>query len=191
MASVRSACSAANGCVGRLSPEKGQKILLQAFKLVLQKTENVRLWLIGDGIDRENLKVMSEELGVSERVEFWGMRSDIPELLAQMDLLVQASHYEGLGIAIQEAMATGVPVIASEIGGIPELIEQGKTGIMTPVGDTEGLAYEIIRMINLDAADRNRMIRNARESVESRFSKATVINQLSDLYLRTFEKGKH
>jgi glycosyltransferase involved in cell wall biosynthesis len=176
------------GAVGRLSPEKGQRILLSALKLVLQKSENVRLWLIGDGVDRESLKTMAEELGISERVKFWGMRSDIPELLRQMDLLVQPSHYEGLGIAIQEAMASGVPVVASEVGGIPELIEQGKTGVMFPVGDSRALADEIIRMVNLDQAERNRMILKARESSEARFSKATVVNQLSDLYLRTFEK---
>ncbi|HEX8265028.1 MAG TPA: glycosyltransferase family 4 protein [Pyrinomonadaceae bacterium] len=176
------------GAVGRLSPEKGQKILLSALKLVLQKNENVRLWLIGDGVDRESLKTMAEELGIGERVKFWGMRSDIPELLGQMDLLVQPSHYEGLGIAIQEAMASGVPVVASEVGGIPELIEQGKTGVMFPVGDSRALADEIIRMVNLDQAERNQMILRARESSEARFSKATVVNQLSDLYLRTFEK---
>lgn len=176
------------GSVGRLSPEKGQRVLLSAFKLVLQTNENIRLWLIGDGVDREDLKTMAGELGISEQVRFWGMRSNIPELLGQMDLLVQASHYEGLGIAIQEAMATGVPVVASEIGGIPELIEQGKTGVMFPVGNIRILADEIIRMINLDMSERNQMIRRARESVEARFSKAAVVNQLSDLYLRTFEK---
>jgi glycosyltransferase involved in cell wall biosynthesis len=162
--------------------------LLSALKLILQKNENVRLWLIGDGVDRESLKTMAEELGIGKRVKFWGMRSDIPELLGQMDLLVQPSHYEGLGIAIQEAMASGVPVVASEIGGIPELIEQGKTGVMFPVGDSRALADEIIRMVNLDQAERNQMIRRARESAEARFSKATVVNQLSDLYSRTFEK---
>jgi glycosyltransferase involved in cell wall biosynthesis len=179
------------GSVGRLSPEKGQRVLLQALKIVLQKNENVRLWLIGDGVDREKLKAMADELGISEKVKFWGMRGDIPELLAQMDLSVQASLFEGLGIAIQEAMAIGVPVIASNIGGIPELIEQGKTGVMFPVGDVRALAEEIIRMINLDEFERNRIVLQARESAESRFSKAIVVNQLSDLYLKTFEKQKH
>lgn len=176
------------GCVGRLSPEKGQRVLLSAFKLVLQRNENVRLWLIGDGADRGFLETMVQELGIGEPVEFWGMRSDIPELLAQMDLLVQPSHYEGLGISIQEAMATGVPVVASQIGGIPELIEQGKTGVMIPVGNAQALAVEITKMIDLDPAERKRIVRRARESIERRFSKAAVVNQLSDLYLRTFEK---
>jgi glycosyltransferase involved in cell wall biosynthesis len=176
------------GCVGRLSPEKGQRVLLSALKLVLPENENFRLWLIGDGIDRGNLEMMVKELGISRQVEFWGMRADIPELLAQMDLLVQPSHYEGLGISIQEAMATGVLVVASEVGGIPELIEHGKTGVMFPVGDSRALADEIIRMINLNEAERNQIVRRARESVEARFSKAAVINQLSDLYLKTFEK---
>jgi glycosyltransferase involved in cell wall biosynthesis len=176
------------GCVGRLSPEKGQRVLLRAIKLVLEKNENVRLWLVGDGADKEKLITITQELGVSEQVEFWGMRPDIPELMAQMDLLVQPSHYEGLGIAIQEAMATGVLVVASEIGGIPELIEHGKTGVMFPVGNSQALADEITRMINLNEAERNQIVSQARESVEARFSKAAVINQLSDLYLKTFEK---
>lgn len=174
--------------VGRLSPEKGQRILLSAFKLVLQKNENVRLWLIGDGADGENLKTMALDLGVSERVRFWGIRSDIPELLGQVDLLVQASHYEGLGIAIQEAMAIGVPVVASRIGGIPELIEHGKTGVMFPVGDVGALADEIVKVIEIDRAERDRVVRRARQFVENRFSKQAIVNQLSDLYVRTINR---
>ncbi|MDQ4121012.1 MAG: glycosyltransferase family 4 protein [Acidobacteriota bacterium] len=178
------------GYVGRLSPEKGQKVLLEALKFVLPEKGNVKVWLIGDGTDKENLKNLVEELGIAEKVKFWGMRDDIPELLAEMNLLVQSSYYEGLGIAIQEAMASGVPVIASEVGGVPELIEQRKTGVMFPVGNSRILADEIIRMINLDETERRRMIQEAREFVESRFSKAIVIKQLSDLYFETFEKQK-
>lgn len=175
------------GSIGRFSPEKGQKILLKAFRLVSRKNENVKLWLVGDGAERETLQTLARELEISRRVEFLGMRSDIPELLRQMDLLVQSSHYEGLGIAIQEAMASGVPVVASRIGGIPELIDEGETGVMFPVGDEAALAAEITKMIELDDEKREQLIRRARQSVEQRFSKTTIVNKLSDLYLKTFE----
>lgn len=174
------------GYVARLSPEKGQRVLLPALKLALEKNENIKLWLVGDGSDRENLKNMARELGIENRVEFLGMRGDIPELLAQMDLFVLSSYNEGLGTVILEAMASGVPVIATEVGGVPEIIKQGENGVMFPVGDVGALAGEISRMINLDDAERNRIIRKGRETVETDYAKAVVVGKLSDLYLNTW-----
>lgn len=176
------------GYVARLSPEKGQRVLLPALKLALEKNENIKLWLVGDGSDRENLVNMAKELGIEEHVKFWGMRGDIPELLAQMDLFVLSSYNEGLGTVILEAMASGVLVIATDVGGVPEIIEHGENGVLFPVGDVEALAGEISRMINLDDAERSRIIRKGRETIESRYSKAIVIKQLSDLYLNTSGK---
>ncbi len=175
------------GYVARLSFEKGQRVLLPALKLALQKNENIKLWLIGDGPDKENLKNMVVELGIGEKVKFWGMREDIPELLAQMDLFVLSSYNEGLGTVILEAMASGIPVIASKVGGVLEIIEHRENGVMFPVGDIEVLAEEIARMINLDEAERSKIIRKARENIETHYSKASVIKQLSDLYFSTWK----
>lgn len=178
------------GCVARLSREKGQRILLPAFKSALQKNENLKLWLIGDGPDRDNLINIAQELGIAEKVKFWGARTDIPELLAQMDLYVLASYWEGLPIAVLEAIASGTPVIASSVGGVPEVIEHNVNGYLFSVGDVDALAEEIIRAINLDDAKRLEIVTKGRETAELHFSESKVIGQISELYAETLANRK-
>nr|MDQ3324126.1 glycosyltransferase family 4 protein [Acidobacteriota bacterium] len=107
------------------------------------------------------------------------------------DLFVLSSYNEGLGTVILEAMASGVPVIATDVGGVPEIIEHGENGVLFPVGDVEALAGEISRMINLDDAARGRIIRKGRETIETDYAKAVVVGKLSDLYLNTSGKQTH
>ena len=132
-------------CVGRLSPEKGQAGLLRAFAKVRSSHPELTLRLVGDGPERGALEALAEELGVSGAVTFAG-RLPEEETLAEIsrsDLLVLSSFMEGLPIVLMEAMAVGVPVIASRVAGIPELVEDGKTGILFTPSNWDELASAI------------------------------------------------
>ncbi|MCG5434122.1 glycosyltransferase family 4 protein [Mycobacterium sp. MYCO198283] len=124
--------------VGRLHPQKGVDTAVRALPML----PGVTLVLAGDGPDRAELARLAQRLGVADRVEFLGFvpHDRVPQLLADADLFVMPSQYEELGTAIVEAMASGVPVVASNIGGIPQLVDDGETGVLVPPGDPAELA---------------------------------------------------
>src|SRR5207247_1768501 len=128
------------GAVGRLSPEKGQNVLLQALPSVLAAFPQAACVLAGEGPARAALEAEARRLGIGDRVVFLGLRRDVPMVLAALDLFVQPSIYEGFGLSLLEAMAAGLPVVASRVGGIPELIEDGRTGLLVPPQDSMALA---------------------------------------------------
>jgi glycosyltransferase involved in cell wall biosynthesis len=136
-------------CVGRLSPEKGQAGLLKAFARLGKRHQDVRLRLVGDGPDRRVLEQLAGELGLSDRVTFLGRLSEADTLveITRSDLLVLPSFMEGLPIVLMEAMALGVPVVASRVAGIPELVEDGTGGMLFAPSDWDGLAQCIERLL--------------------------------------------
>jgi len=133
--------------IGRLSPEKGQYLLLEAIELLLQKTpvKNLCIFLIGDGPDKNKLetysKKISDKFGI--QIEMPGHTKNVNEFLKLTDIFVLPSFYEGFGLALVEAMAAGVPVIASESGGVPEIIDDGVDGLLFSSGDNESLSEKI------------------------------------------------
>jgi colanic acid/amylovoran biosynthesis glycosyltransferase len=136
-------------CAARLSPEKGQTVTLRALKLLLDKGYELNLRLAGDGPSKAKLQALTEELKISHRVVYLGFLSEdevIRELEA-CDLFVLSSFVEGVPVSAMEAMAIGVPVIATNVAGTSELIEDGKTGLLVRPSDTEALAEAIERMI--------------------------------------------
>jgi glycosyltransferase involved in cell wall biosynthesis len=125
-----------------LVPWKGLQILLRALSKVRDPT--VRLMIAGDGPEEKVLRELSRSLGLESRISFLGLRDDVPELLNQADILVHPATYgEPFGLAIAEAMAAECPVIASRVGGIPELIQHGQTGLLVTPGDDLALAGAI------------------------------------------------
>jgi glycosyltransferase involved in cell wall biosynthesis len=128
------------GCVARLSPEKGQAVLLQAVQLLRAKYPQVRLLLIGEGEDRTRLRRLADQLGLDGAVRFLGMRSDVPELIASCDLVALPSLQEGSPLALVEALAAGKAVVATETGAVPELIQHGHTGLLVPPGNPRVLS---------------------------------------------------
>jgi glycosyltransferase involved in cell wall biosynthesis len=138
------------GVVCRLSePTKGLTILLEAFARLVRRPqmEHCRLLVVGDGPARRMLEDLAIRLGLSENVVFAGMRRDVESVMPLVDLFVLPSRYEGFGIAIVEAMAASRPVVASAVGGIPEIVVHGQTGFLVAPGDVGGLVEAMWRVL--------------------------------------------
>lgn len=170
-------------CVGRLSPEKGQSGLLQAFSKLASKRPGLRLRLVGDGPDRANLESLSNELGIESSVTFVGRLSEEDTLgeIARSDLLVLPSLMEGLPIVLMEAMALGVPVIASGVAGIPELVEDGTTGLLFEPSNWSDLEVQIERLM-MDRRLYDAVAERAREKVSAEFDIQKSAAELTRLF---------
>jgi glycosyltransferase involved in cell wall biosynthesis len=132
------------GMVARLDYEtKDHRTLLKAFSLLCRNRGDVELWLVGEGSDRCHLAQEAAELGISQNIVFWGARQDVPELLGQMDIFAFSTTNEGFPIAIMEALAAGLPVVATSAGACVELLDEGKAGILVPRGDPRALAESL------------------------------------------------
>jgi glycosyltransferase involved in cell wall biosynthesis len=131
------------GVVARLAKEKGIPFLLTAAKDVLQEFPDTEFCLIGDGPERGHLESLARELGIEKNVKFWGTRTDMPSVYAQLDVFVLPSLQEGLPMAVLEALAAGKPVIATRVGAVPKLVIPGKTGILIEAGDAAAIRNAI------------------------------------------------
>src|SRR5262249_33566826 len=129
-------------------PVKGHRYLLDAMPTVLKCFPNCVLLLVGRGDLEVSLKEQAKRLGIEERVRFLGMRQDVPRLLAVMDMFVLPSLSEGLSMALLEAMASGKSVVATRVGGNPELVDHGKTGLLVNSEEAEDLAGNLIKILN-------------------------------------------
>jgi len=157
------------GCVGYLLPEKGQETLLRALPQIRAQFPNCRIILAGDGPCRVKLQTLARELGIVDAVIFAGFVEDVEAVYRALDLFVFPSLAEPLGSSLLAAMAHGLPVIAVASGGVPEIIENGRNGILIDSPDALKFAASVCQMLNdRDAAVR--MAKAARETVERRFS---------------------
>jgi glycosyltransferase involved in cell wall biosynthesis len=154
--------------VGRLSREKGYPHLLSALASIPSAVRPVAL-IVGDGPDRADLESKIEKLKLERDVRLLGYRPDVPQLLAAADLFVLASHFEGLPLALLEAMAAGLPSVVTAVGETPNVIEDGKSGVLVQPADEPALA-EAVRWLLREPFQRKRMGWAARERFESRFS---------------------
>ena len=163
--------------VARLDKQKGHIYLLNAARDV----SGAVFVFAGDGPERTSLEDAARELGVTEKVVFLGSRKDVPELLKASDIFVLPSLFEGLPLSIMEAMAARKPVIASDIGGVRELLKNGETGILTPPGDIPALSTAITTLlINRELADK--MAASGESLVNRDFSSARMTKDLTNLY---------
>lgn len=172
------------GTVCRLvEPKKGLRVLLESVCLIKKRSPGMewQILIVGDGPARGELEDLSRRLGLDGRVLFAGLRRDIPELLPQFDVFVLPSLYEGFGIALLEAMAAARPVVATRVGGIPEFVENGKTGVLVPPGDPQALADAIGGL--LDHPDRAKELGlRAVEHVRKSFGMDSIVGQHERLY---------
>lgn len=155
------------GTFGHLSEKKGQRVFLQAVRLLVDKGLDAEFVILGDGPDRTALRNLAEELNVTKRVTF--TPQTVSGQLNQLDILVEPSLQEGLGVSVMQAMAMGVPVVATGVGGLYDLIEDGKTGVMVQAGDPESLAKAIWRLLH-NTPERVEMAKQAREMIEKEFA---------------------
>ena len=170
------------GSVAMFRGSKGHPQLLQAFAMVREKRPAASLLLVGDGIRRAWVEQLAREAKLADAVVFTGFRPDVPALLGTMDCFAQAStRTEGVPQALLQAFATGVPVVASRIGGIPEVVTDGETGLLVPSESVEALAAGIERVLD-DPEAAARRARAARALVEARFSHAHAVDRLLHVY---------
>ncbi len=168
--------------VASLTRNKGHKILLEGFKEIWPKNPLPRLLIIGDGPERESLEAAAARLGIDQAVFFAGNRGDVRKLLQVCDILVLPSlHREGLGVAIIEAMAAGIPVIGSNLGGIPEAIRDGENGLLTAPGDVFGLANAMKKLIE-DRELRVSMGSSGLQFYRGKFTLERMMRQIEGLY---------
>lgn len=171
------------GNIARLSKEKGQRYFIMAAAAVIKKYKNVKFLLIGDGRDRKGLEELAEAKGISDKVLFLGFRDDVRSLILQMDILVLSSLREGLPLTPIEAFSVGRAVIASDIDGTNELIEDGVNGLLYDPYRPEDLAERICDMIA--APERwEKMCRNALTRYEDKFSYETFCEHYRKYYHR-------
>lgn len=157
-------------CVATMHhPVKGQTELLAAFREVLRERPDARLALLGDGVRRPLLERLAGQLGIAPRVHFLGFRLDAPAVLARSAVAVSASHAEGISNAILEAMAVRVPVVATAVGGTPEIVRDGVNGWLVPPGAPGALARRIADALAASPAVRRRMGARGRRIVEKEF----------------------
>lgn len=135
------------GRVGRLAPEKGVDVFLRAAALVAPACPAARFLVVGDGPLRGPLTAFADELGLDGRVEFCGYRADARALIAQLDVLVVSSHSDGSPLVVLEAMAAGVPVVSTNVGGIPDQLQDGREGMLVPPGDAPAMADAIRHLL--------------------------------------------
>ena len=169
------------GTVGRLDPVKDQASLVKAFAALRTARPGALLVIVGDGPCRPELTQLISGLGLESHVLLLGERQDIPELMAAMDLFVLPSIAEGMSNTVLEAMATGLPVVATRIGGNPELIEDGLTGRLVPPLDVAGLGAAIDGYLD-DAHLRALHGKAARHRAVERFDLAVMARAYGNLY---------
>jgi len=169
------------GVVARLEPEKGHPTLLEAWPGVLRAVPDAYLLIVGEGSRRDALEAQARELRIAHRVVFTGRRDDVPAVTAALDVAVLPSYREAQGMVILEAMALSRPVVASNVGGIPEMIEDGVTGLLVPPHDAEALSAAVVRLLkNHSLAD---MIgRAGHDMVHDRFCIQLMVNAVESIY---------
>jgi sugar transferase (PEP-CTERM/EpsH1 system associated) len=173
------------GTVGRLAEVKDQATLLKATRLLLEQRPTlrtrVRVVIVGDGPLRAALQRQVEESGLADVVWLTGDRDDVPALLQMMDVFVLPSLAEGISNTVLEAMASGLPIVATDTGGNPELVEPAVNGYLFPVGDAQALAAMLGKLIDDDALVRA-MGAAARTRVEQRFDWQRTVEQYLGVY---------
>jgi glycosyltransferase involved in cell wall biosynthesis len=173
--------------LGRLNELKGADYFIEAASLVAKRFPKARFLVVGDGAPsagpsyRQGLECYARMLGLSERMVFAGLRSDVPALLVHSQVLVQPSLSEGLSNVLLESMAAGVPVVATRVGGNPEVVEEEVSGILVPPRDAGALAQGIERLLS-DPDLALRMGRAGRERVKARFSVEQMVRRTEDVY---------
>lgn len=169
-------------CVGRLIPAKGQYLLIQAFARLIQENYDLQLVLVGEGPDRHVLENFVQSLDLIDRVRFTGVlaESDVLQELSQADMFVLPSFSEGISVAIMEAMAMEVPVIACAVSSLPELIENYHNGILVPPGDLETL-YKVMKILIENVEWRNFFGAAGRRKIEEKFNLSTNVEAFASV----------
>lgn len=168
------------GTIARMAPQKGLEYLVKAVPLICENRD-ARIIIAGDGPDMSRLKELSVSLKISDRIVFTGYIDNIPEFLSCLDIFVVPSIAEGLSITTIEAMTAGLPVVASNTGGLPELVKHGETGLLVEPRNPKSIADAVEKLL-IDPCKREMMGRSGRNTAAIQFSSKTMINRTCEVY---------
>jgi glycosyltransferase involved in cell wall biosynthesis len=174
--------------VARFNEQKDQTTLLKAISQL--KNDSISLDLVGSGPSLESCKALAKSLGIENQVYFLGDRRDVPDLLAQSQIFILSTHYEGLPISILEAMRAGLPVVATSVNGIPEEVMDGKTGLLAPHQDIKALANALHILINSPEI-RQQMGKAGRRKFEQEFTVDGMIAETKAIYEQVIKTTKN
>lgn len=166
--------------VGRFVELKNHALLLRAFAK-LKSNQSLYLWLVGDGELRPAMEQLAQELGIAERVRFWGIRSDVADILNAADIFTLPSKYEGNPMSVMEAMAAGLPVVASRVGGVPEVVENEQMGVLVPA-DGEPCLVKALQTLAENISLRQRMGQAALQRAQQQFGVRSMVRNYEALY---------
>lgn len=169
------------GHVARLSPEKDQTTLIRAFAKVLERSKAVKLIIVGDGPLRKSMETLSTELGIADKVIFAGFQDNIRSFLNIFDIFVLPSIREGTSLTLLEAMAMELPVIATDVGGNPDIVINNETGLLVPSKDIDALSGAILKLHNYSLL-RNKMGKAGRARVDRNFSLRAMTEKYDTIY---------
>ncbi len=177
------------GYIGRFVPIKDLDTLLRAFARVSAAFDRARLLMVGDGECRASLEVLAGSLGVADQVRFVGWQSSLPRVYGAVDVAVLSSLNEGTPVAIIEAMAAGIPVVATSVGGVPDVVHDGLTGTLVPARSPERLAAAM-RALAEDPGLRQRLGEAARLDARDRFGAKRLVSTVAALYVEELARKR-
>jgi glycosyltransferase involved in cell wall biosynthesis len=170
--------------VGRLAAVKNHPLLIKAFHAALTSMPDLRLWMVGDGGERQSLEVLATELGIAAQVTFWGQQLDVAPFFSAADAFIMSSKSEGLPMSLLQAFSLGLPAIVTDVGGMAEVVRLAKAGYTVPVTDPAEMAAAILRLANSDA-ERERLSMRAEATFHSHFTLQTMVDVYMNLYKNT------
>ncbi|MBW1915738.1 MAG: glycosyltransferase family 4 protein, partial [Deltaproteobacteria bacterium] len=170
------------GVVSKLWEGKGHAILIKAFKEIRQEVQNAKLVIVGEGYLQKDLQNLTNSLGLQDHVIFTGFQMDVSEISATFDVAVLPSFFEGMGRVLLEAMALGKPVVASNVGGIPDLVKDGINGLLTTPGDVQGLAYAVKKLL-VDKVLAAKLAKEAIKMTTEQFSAQIMADSIKEVYI--------
>lgn len=177
------------GIVARLAIEKDHKTLIKAFRNIVNSNINAELVIVGGGSCERDLKNIAKKENIMGRVKFLGFRDNIPKILTIFDVFVLSSVMEGISITLLEAMAAGKPVVATNVGGNPEVIVDGVTGFLVPPKKPDEMALSIIKILQ-ESKLAKKMVDAGRKRVEEKFSLDRMVNEYMGIYKEILAKKK-
>ena len=169
------------GMVGRLESIKGFEYFIDSAAIVSRQIPRARFLIVGEGSLHNELAARARGLNIGDKVFFAGWREDVPEILSVLDVLALASLNEAVGRVLLEAGAVGKPAVATEVGGVPEIIRNNETGILVPPRDPAAMARALIALLK-DEAKRGEMGRAAKEWVRGNFNDRSMVEKLDEIY---------
>lgn len=178
------------GCVSHFAKDRGLEDLIDAVPLILRDVPKLKLLLVGNGSLRSPLEARVADRGVQDAVLFAGHRKNVPEFLDAMDIVCQPSLKEGLGTSVLDAMACGKPVVAACAGGIPEVVEDGVSGLLVPPRDPEALAAAVVRLVKEEGLAEGLAACGRQKVEEEPFNVDAMVNGVRGIYEWLMEQGK-